>query len=402
MATVSILLKMNKINKKGEAPLYLRIIKDRKAKFVSLGYTIHPDFWDAKKEAVLSKHPNSARLNNFITKKKAEASDVALRLETESKYVPPKKIKQEILGKSSVNFFEYAEAFNSKVLSENKVGTYNKTKGMLSKLETYIGKRDFTLDEITVHFLKSYEEYLRTTLKNSTNTIHSNLKMIRRIMNLAIEEELFPFEKSPFLRYKLKLEKTTKVFLTEDELKAIEEVSLLENSMMDHHRNMYVFACYVGGLRVSDLLQLRWENFDGKHITLETQKTKDPISIRVPNKGLEILNRYKTDEKESNHFIFPFLDNKLDYSDAKLLHNSISAKTAYANNDLKDIAKKAKIKKHISMHTSRHTWATRALRKGIRIEYVSKLMGHASIQTTQIYAKIVNKELDEAMDVFND
>jgi integrase len=402
MASVSILLKMNKINKEGEAPFYLRIIKDRKAKFISLGYKINPKFWDPVKSVVLSKHPNSARLNNYLARKKAEASDVALKLETNSKYVPPKKIKQEILGKASVNFFDYAEAFNSKVLSENKVGTYNKTKGMLSKLETYIGKRDFTLDEITVHFLKSYEEYLRTTLKNSTNTIHSNLKMIRRIMNLAIEEELFPFEKSPFLRYKLQLEKTTKVYLTEDELKAIEELSLTENSMMDHHRNMYVFACYVGGLRVSDLLQLRWENFDGKHIIIETQKTKDTISIQVPNKGLSILDKYKTEESEPSHFIFPFLDNRLDYSDAKLLHKSISSKTAYANTDLKDIAKKAKITKHISMHTSRHTWATRALRKGIRIEYVSKLMGHASIQTTQIYAKIVNNELDDAMGVFND
>lgn len=401
MASISIILKMNKLNKKGEAPLYLRIIKDRKAKFISLSYKINPEFWDPDKGVVLSKHPNSARLNNFIVRKKAEASDIALTLETQSKYVPPKKIKQEILGKSSVNFLDYAEAFNSKVLSENKVGTYNKTKGMLSKLETYLGKRDFTFDEITVHFLKSYEEYLRTKLENSTNTIHSNLKMIRRIINLAIEEELFPFEKSPFLRYKLKLEKTTKVFLTEDELKAIEEVSLVENSMMDHHRNMYVFACYVGGLRVSDLLQLRWENFDGKHINLETQKTKDTISIQVPDKGLLILDRYKTEESESDHFIFPFLNNKLDYSDAKLLHKSISAKTAYANTDLKDIAEKAEIKKHISMHTSRHTWATRALRKGIRIEYVSKLMGHASIQTTQIYAKIVNKDLDDAMEAFN-
>jgi integrase/recombinase XerD len=69
---------------------------------------------------------------------------------------------------------------------------------------------------------------------------------------------------------------------------------------------------------------------------------------------------------------------------------------------LKTIATKAKIEKKISFHTSRHTFATRALRKGMRIEYVSKLIGHSNIKTTQIYAKIVNEELDEAMDVFDE
>ncbi len=74
----------------------------------------------------------------------------------------------------------------------------------------------------------------------------------------------------------------------------------------------------------------------------------------------------------------------------------------YANKDLKFIAEKVGIEKNISFHTSRHTWATRALRKGMRIEYVSRLMGHSSIKTTQVYAKIVNEDLDRAMDVFDE
>lgn len=78
-----------------------------------------------------------------------------------------------------------------------------------------------------------------------------------------------------------------------------------------------------------------------------------------------------------------------------------SAANAYVNKDLSKIAKMAEIEKHIHFHTSRHTFATRALRKGMRIEYVSKLLGHANIKTTQIYAKIVNEELDKAMEIFN-
>ena len=66
------------------------------------------------------------------------------------------------------------------------------------------------------------------------------------------------------------------------------------------------------------------------------------------------------------------------------------------------MATKAEIDKPLSFHISRHTWATRALRKGVSIDKVSKLMGHAQLRETQIYAKIVNEELDKAMDVFND
>ena len=72
-----------------------------------------------------------------------------------------------------------------------------------------------------------------------------------------------------------------------------------------------------------------------------------------------------------------------------------------ANKDLQTIAERAGINKNISFHRPRHTFVTWALTKGMAIEHVSKLLGHASIKTTLIYAKIVNEELDWAMDVFN-
>ena len=94
------------------------------------------------------------------------------------------------------------------------------------------------------------------------------------------------------------------------------------------------------------------------------------------------------------------LDLKLD--DPQAVDLQISRATAHINNSLKAIKKLTNISKHISFHISRHTWATRALKKGISIDKVSKLMGHAAIRETQIYAKIVNSELDKAMDAFND
>ncbi|MBC7747870.1 MAG: tyrosine-type recombinase/integrase, partial [Methylotenera sp.] len=75
--------------------------------------------------------------------------------------------------------------------------------------------------------------------------------------------------------------------------------------------------------------------------------------------------------------------------------------TALINKNLKFITKRAKVEKSISFHISRHTWATRALRLRVPIEIVSKILGHANIRETMIYAKIVNAEMDKAMDLFN-
>ena len=108
--------------------------------------------------------------------------------------------------------------------------------------------------------------------------------------------------------------------------------------------------------------------------------------------------------KADKQIVLDFMKDKMrngDYMKVKVyLKEALIAGSA--NKNLKAITKKASIEKHISFHSSRHTWATRALRKGMRIEHVSKLMGHANIKITQIYAKIVSSDLDNAMNVFND
>lgn len=402
MATAKIILKQEKAKSNGEIPLYLRIIKDRKVRFISLGYSLDPKHWNAVDKVVRKSHPNAAWMNNFLAKKLSDAQKVSLELETTSEFVPSKSIKQAILGKSTGQFIAYANLYIADLEKRGKIGTYDKAKATISKLDTYIGKKDFTYSDITYYFLKKYEKYLREDLENSVNTIHSNMKVIRRILNEAINDELLPSEKNPFIKYKLKWDKVEKIFLREDELKALEDLELVEGSKKYHHRNIYVFAAYAGGLRIGDICQLKWENFDGERILVNTSKGEGSIvSIKLPDKALEIITLYKNEEQQPNQYVFPFLENDIDYSEnPKQLFRAISSMTAYTNTDLKDLAKSAEINPKLNFNSSRHTFATRALKKGMRIEYVSKLMGHTSIKTTQIYVKIVNADLDEAMDVF--
>jgi len=399
MSTVKIVLKKEKINNAGEVPLYIRIIKDRKAKFVSLGIRVLPKDWNDSQSRVKKSHPNSQRLNNYIAHKIAEAEGVALEMETNSKYVSPKSIKQNIMGTSPDSFIKYFERYIEALKKNGKTGTHDKAKAVYSKLCTYLGNKDLAFDEVTVTFLKNYDTYLSDKLGNSINTIHSNIKIFRKLINDAISEDLFPPEKNPFLKYKLKTEKTVKEFLTEEEIARIEKLKLEKNSMRNHHRNIYIFATYAGGLRISDILQLKWSDYDGERVLITTQKTNNTVSIKLPQKAKEIIEEYIEDDSNKEHYIFPFLRNDIEYSNAALF-KAISSHTAYTNTDLKKIAKMAEIDKKIHFHTSRHTFATRALKKGMRIEYVSKLLGHSSIKTTQVYAKIVNKDLDDAMDEF--
>lgn len=403
MASVSLILKTNKVDEKGEMPLYLRIIKNRKAKFISIGVKVHPDSWDANNHRVKKKYTNAGKVNAFIAKKIAEAEGTAVDMETNKKHISSKKIKEAILGKAPVSIVKYMEEYQADLMRKGKMGTHDKVNATLLKLKQFLKNADISFDEFDLSFLKKYDRYLREVLGNKINTVHSNLKIFRKIFNDAIREEIIEPELSPFTKFKLAVEKTTKEYLTEDELIAIENLSLKAGSVMEHHRNIYIFAAYAGGIRISDILLLRWQNFDGSHIHIFMQKTKESIAVKVPSKALSILEFYSTfnPEKQPKDFIFPFLSSKLDYTNPATLFNAISSNTAYANKNLKLIAEKAEIKKSISFHSSRHTWATRALRKGMRIEYVSKLMGHSSLKTTQIYTKIVNSELDDAMNVFN-
>jgi integrase len=167
---------------------------------------------------------------------------------------------------------------------------------------------------------------------------------------------------------------------------------------------MYVFAAYTGGIRISDCLQIRWKNYDGERLIIRTQKTDDTLSIKVPSRAKQILDSYLKPETKPNDYIFPFLKSDVDYTklDPKVIFKAISSATAYANKDLKTLATACKINKKLHFHTSRHTFATLALKKGMRIEYLSKLLTHHDIKTTQVYAKIVSADLDKAMDIFED
>ncbi len=400
MASVILEFRKSKTNGKGETPIYIRIIKNRKAKFVSTGIKLLEKYWDEKKFKVKKSHPNSARYNSFLAQKVAEAEAIVVSLETSTKYATANKMKDAILGRKPESIFKYLDRYVADLRRNNQISTANRFNATGVKLKEYVKGIDLSFEDITVALLKGFSRHLSEKYKNKTNTIHTNLKSIRKLYNDAIRDEVIDAQSNPFSKFKLTWDKTDKIYLTQEELDKIDNLVLPAGSMISIYKDMFVFACYAGGLRISDVLQLRRSNFDGSHINVIMQKTNDPVSVMLPTKAKSIIEKYSTGEKLATDFIFPIFDTRVKYSDPVILHQEISRKTALANKNLVSIATKAEIGKEISFHSSRHTWATLALKKGMRMEHVSKLMGHTELKTTQVYAKIVNSDLDKAMAIF--
>lgn len=397
--TVKVLLKKNKLNSEGEYPVYLRITKDRISRFQAIGINVKELYWDEKERKVKRGHPNSVRVNHMIAQRVAEIQAKALDWELNHKSIRNKNLRKELTTLSQASFTEYFDAYIQRLLAGRKMGTHDKALAVYSKLHAYTKSDNILFQDIDLEFLKRYDKYLSDVLGNRVNTIHSNLKMLRKLFNDAVREELIAYQTNPFIRYKLTTEKSDKQYLTEEEVAAIDELDLTSRPRLHDTKQMFIFACYAGGIRVSDLLQLKWKDFNGTHLSFTQQKTKEQISVKLPGLALEILRYYKKiTGPDLPNYIFPFL--RKDILEEGIF-DAISSQTAYLNKNLKEIANLANIDKNLSMHVGRHTWATRALRKGISIDKVSKLMGHGSIKTTQVYAKIVNTELDKAMDLFD-
>jgi site-specific recombinase XerD len=399
MATIRAVLKKNKIKASGLIPIYLRIIEGEKNTFKSTGIDVRLDEWDEKNAKVRSKHSNSARMNHLIAKKISELEDLRIQLDgkgglgREVKAISNKKAKDEKLSFSKF-FKEYVD--QQKI--DKKFGTHKKVESVLKKFNDYNKQRDVPFSIFTLEYLKEYENYLRG-LGNTTNTIHANLKVFRMLFNKACQLEIIPIQNNPFNKHKLKTEKVEKSFLTQTEVDAIDQVKLTAGSKMEAHKDMFVFACYAGGIRISDLLQLRIERYDQttKVISFFVHKTKNNHTIKLPKKAVEILERYISHGKTSG-YIFGLLDESVFNASADLLLTKISSATAYANKNLKTIKDLAGIEKQISYHSSRHTFGTLAVKNGIGIQMVSKIMVHSNLTTTLGYAKIIDAQMYSEMD----
>ena len=150
---------------------------------------------------------------------------------------------------------------------------------------------------------------------------------------------------------------------------------------------MFFFAYYACGLRVSDIITLEWShiNFEDRVLIKQIVKTKNTLRIPLCDEAINILRKYQQENKNPS-FVFNCLPPDFNLDDPARLDTCLKSNNRNFQTSLRTIGKKLGLPFNLTMHDSRHTFGTLMLSAGIPIESISKMMGHTSIRTTQIYA----------------
>ena len=399
MASSIRLILRKKPNKEGLFPLMIRIVKNRKSNVIYTGHYIELHHWDKIARKVKKSHPNSVRLNNLLVKKLAEASDTVLELQSNHKEFSSKQIKKQI-----VKPFD-EESFNSvskKYLSElevnKKLTRLSSDKPRVNHIINFSDSDNLSFKEINEEFLKDFIIYLRVKRKNSPRTITNNLIVIRTLFNKAIRQgivdsKLYPFGKG---KIRIKFPETEKVGLSADEVKRIESLDNLTEQEL-HARNVWLFSFYLAGMRVADVLKIKWDDIYDNRLHYRMNKNDKLLSLKLPNKVLLIIDEYRKEKLKKNDFIFPELKKASLKSDKDILAKTKTANKKF-NKYLETIAEKAEINKKLTMHIARHTFGNISGDK-IPIQMLQKLYRHSSITTTINYqSNFMHKDTDNALD----
>lgn len=405
MATVKIILRKKRntdgtlcVNKDGTLPITLRITKDRKTSFIYLGYSLKECDWDADKQKVKKSHPNSVRLNNFILKKLSDTTDGILELETNKAQVSIKAVKNKIKPTAGAGFFAQADAYLTQLQKAGKYNQYTADRPRVKHFKDFIGQ-GISFQDITVTMLERFKGYVCTSLNLSERSAVNHLVMIRSVFSQAIKDNVidpkfYPFGKG---KVKIKFPDSIKIGLTPEEVNALEKLTLTDPTQQ-HARNLWLFSFYFAGMRVSDVLRIRWSDIQDNRLHYTMGKNKKGGSLKIPEKALKIVNQYKCSSENKEDLIFPELKN-CDFENKFATQRTIAFKTSAIDKCLRlHVAPKAKIEKKLTMHLARHTFGNISSDK-IPIQMLQKLYRHSSIVTTLGYqSNFIFKDADQALD----
>ena len=360
------------LNRQGTALVQVEALLNQRKVYFRTNLYLKPEHWNSR-NAQVDNHPQAHDLNSMLFEFILHLQAIELSLWKRGIPVTLPLLKDAIRKDKPVNvtFPVFARIYVQE--SDRKRSTKENLMTTVTVLQEFRPGLDFK--DITYTFLKEFEVHLKEK-GNSVNTIAKHLRQLRTLVNEAINQGYIPSDAYPFRKYKIKQEKGRKEFLTPDELRKLENLQVADKKLR-HVLDAFLFCCYTG-LRYSDFCQLTPENIirvNGKR-WLYFKSVKTDVEIRLPlhllfeGKALAVLERY---------------DIVTDF--AKIGPNS------EANKYLVQLAALARIRKHITYHTARHTCATLLVHQGVPITTVQKLLGHTSVRTTEVYSEVLSNTI---------
>lgn len=286
------------------------------------------------------------------------------------------------------DFFTHLSLRLELLEKEGRYSSYRSVRALQGKLHRFRKTCTLPIQDINVQFIKQFENFLIFTVGNSHNTVTECLKTFGKLLNDIYTscDGINPGD-NPFFKLHFSRKQTERCFLEETEIERIMALHLKKYSPLWHSRNVFLVECYTG-LRIGDILSMRWENYDCHSITLTMRKTSRRISIPLTRKVIEIMEGYRDLFSTPEKLVFPFLH----------IHNTsfgfdkaICSATGVVNANLKILARRCGINKNLSSHTGRHSFATMLVTKGASIYDIKELLGHSDVKITQIYARITEE-----------
>ncbi|MBC7000658.1 site-specific integrase [Cytophaga sp. FL35] len=382
-------------NANNEAGLYVRISLNGQKANISLKKKIDIDRWDSKKQRAKGFNTSSKLINEYLEEVKTDLFQLYRELKSNGSFISVEKIKSNFLGENKKAYylsdvFNFHNTTNREKLASKTLCHYRTNqKYIMEFVREQFGKSDYPLYELNYSFLLQFESYLRSyqprkhyRKRIANNAVMKHIQRFRKQIKLAIELEWI--QSDPFIRFKPNMEKRQREFLNQDELQKIIQLKV-DCERLDIVKDLFLFSCHTG-ISYGDIVNLKARNIEigidgNKWISAKRNKNGNLYELPLLDISLELINKYLGHPKTKFfNTLFPRISNQ------KL------------NSYLKEVADLCGIKKNLTFHMARHTFATTVtLSNGVPIETVSKMLGHTKLATTQIYARVLKKKISEDM-----
>ena len=382
-------IRESRVRKDGTASIEVVLTVNGERCAFSTGKRVKSGNWDKTKQQVKGKDEEAQSLNNYLKAIKAKLYQKEAELLDRGFIITAELLRDAYFDKveslKEKTLFEVFEEHNQE--QEKLVGngvskaTYWISIYTVRLLKEFVQQKykreDLYLRELNLNFIQSFHSFLRIDKGMAQNSSTKHLKLLKKIVNLAVANSYMTT--NPFITYKIEREPVEIDFLDEEELRKIINFDT-PLPRLERAKDMFLFGCFTG-LSYIDIKTLAPEHFDKDstgRIWIKKRRVKTGVLSRIPLLPIAklILDKYKGGEK-----LLPIQD------------------PADINKYLKDIAILCDIKKRITFHTSRHTFAsTVTLANNISLEVVSKMLGHTNTRMTTHYAKLIDKCIGEQMD----
>ena len=383
-------LKRNEVKKNGQVPVMCRITIDGSISQFSCKTTIDPKLWDISSGRASGKSNEAIAVNRRLDAIRVGINKHYTDIFEREGYINAEKVKNAYLGLDQKRltlltvYKDFLEDFEKLYKSGSRSkSTYDKYLHVYDLLEDFIkykfNRKDIALKEIQPAFITDFDFFLRMEKGHAHNTVWVFQMPLRKMITIAVNKGWL--YRDPFWEYEITAEEVDRGFLSEEEIEALMDASF-RRKKQEIVRDMFIFCCYTG-LSFRDLKNLTTENlqtgFDGHPwIITRRQKTNVSSNVWLLDIPFQIIEKYKGTAKGDKLLPVPCY--------------------ATLRSSIKDIAKECGITKDVSWHMSRHTYATQiCLTNGVPMESLSKMLGHKSIKTTEIYGKILDKKVGNDM-----